>query len=204
MTSTTAEVQVLTAEVRVLMVGSRQVTLSVYRQLDPVAASDIEPFGRVSDDRSAKLPWPRSWLYLPNAGVRRHDGEYLVYEHGYDDRIEVDQRRKLYAVGRDHDGVLVRSRLESPVRDTVSLRPRSAGRPGLTTRPRQPTGGRNGPTKATRTSPAYASSNMHTAPGPKRGMTTFSPAPRSSPSSSVGSSCPSSSSPASDDHHRPG
>jgi hypothetical protein len=31
-----AKVEVLTAEVRVLMVGSRQVTLSVYSQLDEV------------------------------------------------------------------------------------------------------------------------------------------------------------------------
>jgi hypothetical protein len=49
--SLTATVEVLTAEVRVLMVGSRQVTLSVYRQLDRVPPGDIEPFGRVSDSR---------------------------------------------------------------------------------------------------------------------------------------------------------
>lgn len=42
-----ARVQVLAAEVRTLMVGSRQVTLSVYGQLDTVSADDIEPFGRV-------------------------------------------------------------------------------------------------------------------------------------------------------------
>jgi hypothetical protein len=45
--STTARVEVLTAAVRVLMVGSRQVTLSVYNQLDLVDAFDIEPMGRV-------------------------------------------------------------------------------------------------------------------------------------------------------------
>jgi|SRR5215472_14499324 len=43
----TATVEVLTAEVRVLMVGARQVTLSVARQLDAVALEDIEPFGRI-------------------------------------------------------------------------------------------------------------------------------------------------------------
>jgi hypothetical protein len=43
----TATVEVLTAEVRVLMVGSRQVTLSVARQLDWVERSELEPFGRV-------------------------------------------------------------------------------------------------------------------------------------------------------------
>jgi hypothetical protein len=45
--STTATVETLTAEVRVLMVGSRQVTLSVYNQLDEVPYADIEPYGRV-------------------------------------------------------------------------------------------------------------------------------------------------------------
>lgn len=48
-----ATVEVLTAEVRALMVGSRQVTLSVYRQLDQVDPFEVpltegfEPFGRV-------------------------------------------------------------------------------------------------------------------------------------------------------------
>jgi hypothetical protein len=44
---TTARVEVLTAEVRVLMVGSRQVTLSVYRQLDEIALGGVTLFGRV-------------------------------------------------------------------------------------------------------------------------------------------------------------
>ena len=48
MTTTTARVEVLTAEVRVLQVGRRQVTLSVYRQLDRVDPDEIEPFGRVN------------------------------------------------------------------------------------------------------------------------------------------------------------
>jgi hypothetical protein len=48
MTTASARVEVLTAEVRVLMVGSRQVTLSVYNQLDEVPPDGIEPFGRVS------------------------------------------------------------------------------------------------------------------------------------------------------------
>ncbi len=42
-----AHVQVLTAEVRTLVVGSRQVTMSVYNQLDDVPPQKIEPFGRV-------------------------------------------------------------------------------------------------------------------------------------------------------------
>lgn len=47
MTNHTATVEALTAEVRVLMVGSRQVTMSVYAQLDDVDPGQIEPFGRV-------------------------------------------------------------------------------------------------------------------------------------------------------------
>ena len=45
-TETTATVTALTAEVRVLMVGSRQITLSVARQLDYAAFGDMEPMGR--------------------------------------------------------------------------------------------------------------------------------------------------------------
>jgi hypothetical protein len=48
MTAHEATVEVLTAEVRVLMVGSRQVTLSVYGQLDKVSPDQIRPFGRVA------------------------------------------------------------------------------------------------------------------------------------------------------------
>jgi hypothetical protein len=48
-----ARVEVLRAEVRVLMVGSRQVTLSVARQLDTVEPWKIEPFGRVRIDKDA-------------------------------------------------------------------------------------------------------------------------------------------------------
>jgi len=51
MATTEATVEVLTAEVRALMVGSRQVTLSVFRQLDWVDWDDILPMGRVNDYR---------------------------------------------------------------------------------------------------------------------------------------------------------
>jgi len=43
--------------VRVLMVGSRQVTLSVYRQLDTVPPARITPFGRVRDKSDEDAPW---------------------------------------------------------------------------------------------------------------------------------------------------
>ena len=63
--SNTATVEVLAAEVRVLKVGSRQVTMSVYNQLDTINDEDIEPFGRVR--------------------AREHDHEF-VYVVGRDQR----------------------------------------------------------------------------------------------------------------------
>jgi hypothetical protein len=61
----TATVETLTAEVRVLMVGSRQVTMSVYNQLDWAELTKLDglPFGRVHP-RDAE----RRTLYL----VGRH------------------------------------------------------------------------------------------------------------------------------------
>lgn len=58
MSAATASVEVLTAEVRTLVIGKRQVTRSVYRQLDWVEPDDMEPFGRVSvmaDDESRRI-----------------------------------------------------------------------------------------------------------------------------------------------------
>lgn len=46
-----ARVDLLTAEVRTVMVGSRQVTLSVYRQLDTIEPESIEAMGRVRDSQ---------------------------------------------------------------------------------------------------------------------------------------------------------
>ncbi|HMH59035.1 MAG TPA: hypothetical protein VK537_07625 [Galbitalea sp.] len=43
----TATVETLTAEVRVLQVGNRQITTSVAKQLDHVGLNQIEPFGRI-------------------------------------------------------------------------------------------------------------------------------------------------------------
>jgi len=55
--SKTATVETLTAEVRVLMVGSRQVTMSVYNQLDEVDYDDIHPFGRVRPKGDDSYIW---------------------------------------------------------------------------------------------------------------------------------------------------
>ena len=49
---TTATVETIQADVRVLMAGSRQVTLSVFRQLDIYKYIDIVPMGRVNDKGS--------------------------------------------------------------------------------------------------------------------------------------------------------
>jgi hypothetical protein len=54
MANSSATVVALTAEVRALMIGSRQVTLSVYRQLDTVDHTECEPFGRVRDPQNVE------------------------------------------------------------------------------------------------------------------------------------------------------
>ena len=51
-----ATVEVLTAEVRVLQVGRRQVTLSVVRQLDWADPADVVPSGRVRAGNYDDLP----------------------------------------------------------------------------------------------------------------------------------------------------
>ena len=83
-----ARVEVLTAEVRTLVVGSRQVTLSVYNQLDDVHPRDIEPFGRVSpkgaeywkihvvgrDEQGALV---RAWTFSQRAISELRDGRSI-------------------------------------------------------------------------------------------------------------------------------
>lgn len=50
-TTTAATVETLTAEVRTLVVGSRQVTLSVAKQLDVIPLARLELMGRVRIDK---------------------------------------------------------------------------------------------------------------------------------------------------------
>ena len=73
MTTTTARVEVLTAEVRVLMVGSRQITLSVHAQLDEVPYTALEPFGRVAPRGAAA-----EFVYVVGASTRDRDRGTLV------------------------------------------------------------------------------------------------------------------------------
>lgn len=76
-----AEVQTLTAEVHVLMVGNRQVTLSMAYQLDQVLTTDIVPFGRVS--LQGKNHAPGMWVI----GACKPSGELVVSRaefHGHE------------------------------------------------------------------------------------------------------------------------
>lgn len=52
-TTTAATVETLTAEVRTLVVGSRQVTLSVAKQLDVIPLDRLEVMGRVKIDKES-------------------------------------------------------------------------------------------------------------------------------------------------------
>lgn len=66
-----AHVQVLTAEVRTLMVGSRQITMSVYNQLDEIAHDEMEPFGRVSPRDAAEC---QRWVVGRETADSDHPG----------------------------------------------------------------------------------------------------------------------------------
>jgi len=45
--ASTATFQTLTAEVTTMVIGPRQVTMSIYNQLDQVNYSEVEAWGRV-------------------------------------------------------------------------------------------------------------------------------------------------------------
>lgn len=61
-----AAVNLLSAEVRTLMIGARQVTLTVWKQLDHAHPEKITPFGRVSPGRDYTDSWmsygPKIWI----------------------------------------------------------------------------------------------------------------------------------------------
>lgn len=79
MQSNTATVETLTAEVRVLMVGNRQITLSIFKQLDAVHPDRLIPFGRV------------------RSGAK------------YDTRYSAGRLADLELIGADEDGNLVKA-----------------------------------------------------------------------------------------------
>lgn len=95
MTNQSARVDVLTAEVRTLAVGRRQITMSVYRQLDKVAPPDIDPFGRVRDKLTADG-------YVEVVGKSRTDGSLVrswVYQSPRSPRITVYGEGHRFHVG---------------------------------------------------------------------------------------------------------
>lgn len=71
--TTTATVETLTAEVRVLMVGNRQVTKGVYQQLDIADPWHINPFGRVNAGTSYEDGYGAKQLYSLEL-VGEHEG----------------------------------------------------------------------------------------------------------------------------------
>ena len=83
-----AHVQVLTAEVRTLVVGSRQVTMSVYNQPDEVDPDDIQPFGRVRPRGGDDYIWLVGRHEASGALVRAKipaSGEAIAREAGFSD-----------------------------------------------------------------------------------------------------------------------
>lgn len=85
MSTTTTTVETLSAEVRTLVVGKRQITLSVFRQLDCVPLEQCQAFGRVRDKGSDALlvgrdrdsgALVRSWYFEPWEPVMR--GPFVI------------------------------------------------------------------------------------------------------------------------------
>lgn len=101
MSTLTATVEVLTAQVRVLMVGSRQVTLSVYRQLDWADPREMTPFGRIRDE-------------VTERSFRREVDDWGVSRYVQDGG--------LWAIGCNSTGDLVRSHLPKPPKSVAQAR----------------------------------------------------------------------------------
>jgi hypothetical protein len=100
---TAARVEVLTAEVRVLMVGSRQVTLSVHAQLDQVKPGQVEPFGRVAP-RDADP----DYVYVVGVSTRDADRGSLVrsrYWTAVQWRRQAKECRRVMPFARERDAL---------------------------------------------------------------------------------------------------
>jgi len=68
----TATVVTVVAEVRVLMVGSRQITRSVFRQLDVIPINEVQPMGRVNE-----RCWPDQYHEFWVVGRHQTTGELV-------------------------------------------------------------------------------------------------------------------------------
>jgi hypothetical protein len=82
-------VSVLTAEVHTLMVGSRQVTMSVWNQLDQVRDELIKPMGRVRPkdeaDPTPENPDGESWSCVICGDNGQDEGRLLAPTGGPSD-----------------------------------------------------------------------------------------------------------------------
>ena len=76
---TTAHVEMLTASVRTLMIGSRQITLSVAKQLDIVENYKIKPWGRVKVDSLCK-----QYGVVEVIGENKETGDLVISRFGKD------------------------------------------------------------------------------------------------------------------------
>ena len=113
-----ARVTTITAEVKSLMVGSRQITLSVYRQLDWVPDTGITPMGRVTPKDAAPDcvcivgrhvktgALARSWLPVTTAGINKRvasDGASAKHEREAESCERRAQRFEEEAQKREDD-----------------------------------------------------------------------------------------------------
>ena len=119
----TATVESLTAEVRTLMIGSRQITLSVAKQLDRVDAwgygpDVIVPFGRVKT--GVKVALDRKLARRPTRITPRHE----CYDGNWYESFEAEPQ--LEVIGRSNrpedEGALIIFQVDrySDVRELVS------------------------------------------------------------------------------------
>lgn len=97
---TTATVETLTAEVRVLMVGNRQITLSVAKQLDRVPLKDVTPMGRVSiSDRPIVIGKHTESGALVTAAIPAPEATAILFEEDTPESIFFCARTKPYRDG---------------------------------------------------------------------------------------------------------
>lgn len=89
---TTPTIDTLTAEVHVLKVGPRQLTKSMYRQLDQIPPAHLEPFGRVKVGRYALLDME---VELVGRSTRTGALARATLDYGTGDWQATDSARKL-------------------------------------------------------------------------------------------------------------
>lgn len=114
----TATVETLAAEVHVLKVGSRQITMSVYEQLDKVGSDEIEPFGRV---RPKGATWQT--VYVVGRSLRTADSGALV-RSWHDSSLQLERLRDAEAGRTSHP--IPRSWYDASSEERAALEQRAA------------------------------------------------------------------------------